>query len=112
MATGQFTKKAVDIEALMAQAAALEQEEAAKKEKPEKQKPKKKEKAPRVKKVKAPKKKKEKEKGVAKKVFGIPLHEVEIDEDEEMPLIWVTLISVLESYGKLINITKEITKYN
>lgn len=110
MATGQFTKKAVDIEALMAQAAALEQEEAAKKEKPEKQKPKKKEKAPRVKKVKAPKKKKEK--GVAKKVFGIPLHEVEIDEDEEMPLIWVTLISVLESYGKLINITKEITKYN
>lgn len=98
MATGQFTKKVVDIEALMAQAAALEQEEKEKSIKKEKPAKVKKVKPPKIKKFK-PEKKKKKSKEEAKKVFGIPLQEVEIDEDEEMPLIWVTLISVLESYG-------------
>ena len=103
-APGAFKKKEVDIEALMAQAAALEEEE-----KRAAEAPKKKEKTPKVKQPKPPKVKKvkpEKKKKVnkpkqgARNVFGIPLSQVEVDEDEEMPLIWVHLISVLESHGR------------
>ena len=102
MATPQFKKKEVDIEALMAQAAALEEADKAAAAPPKKVKP------PKVKKVKPPKEpkkkkeKKEKEKKTksgARKIWGVPLEEVELDEDEGMPLVWVNLISVLESYG-------------
>ena len=143
---GQFTKKAVDIEALMAQAAALEAEAAkekeapakkGKKEKKEKEKKPKKEKEPSSKKEKVKKEKKEttkkesskkestkkestkkeskkdgkkksskSKKGGApeksRKVFGVPLQELEL-EDDCMPAIYTELVSVLEGYGNTQN---------
>lgn len=104
--SGQFVKKAVDIEALMAQAAALEAaEKEAQKAPPPQEKKVKKPKPPKpvkVKKEKEKKVKKEKDAGSQKmrSVFAVPLEEVELDENDGMPEIWVTLISVLESYGK------------
>lgn len=110
---GQFVKKEVDIEALMAQAAALEEEEKraaaspAKKEKPPKQKkikpPKEKKIKPEKKKKPQKKEKKNKQEGQERKIWGVPLEEIELDEDEGLPLVYVNLISVLESYGKVIS---------
>ena len=123
MAAGGFTKKSVDIEALMAQAAAMEAEEKAKaeaaasggkkkkekKEKKEKPVKPKKEKEKKVKPLKEKKEKDKKKKAKAKKgedeeelipreVFGVPLTTLNIPEGDT-PEVFTDLITVLEGHG-------------
>ena len=106
MATGQFTKKTVDIEALMAQAAALEAEEkaAAAKSPPQTPKPPKPTKPASQKKPSEPKNKEKKKEAknkakVKRKVFGVPLADIELEKREGIPSVYGDIIRVLESFG-------------